>query len=329
MERLLAPAGAGCTFVRAAYFMQNLATEFRDEIAGASSVTLPSGDLQARRCRCLAGRACRMSAVRQLQHPPPPRAQFNWVDAADVGALAAAALLAPPPPPRGAPPRALGAAGREALDFRAACAALSRGLGREIRRGARARGGAAVCAWWRRRRRALPRWQRTLARARLPRHAVPPPPPPPGASRPGSSRSARCATRGCRSPAAAARRCTRLSCSCSTGRRAGARAGAGRRRRRRRPRATSRRGSGGRRARLASLSRRTRTPGPYPRHTTPTPRRVAPLGRGCLPSGRRARRRALRANSRAASSCRTAARRRHGQTRASHREAPEPLLCST
>ncbi|KAI9010712.1 hypothetical protein DFJ74DRAFT_710944 [Hyaloraphidium curvatum] len=99
IEEALRSSNLKWTFVRPAYFDENLTSQFRNEIRDESSITLPSG-----------------------------RALFNWVDAADVGAMAAYALLHPGE----SAAKAWIVSGPENLDFSEVCRRLSAVLGRTV-----------------------------------------------------------------------------------------------------------------------------------------------------------------------------------------------------
>lgn len=120
IELCLERSGLACTFVRAAYFDQNLLTEFGREIREERRVTLPAGDLM------VSGWVARGGSVSACDRRLFVKS--NWVDARDVGELCASALLSPPPP--GAPPRAWLAAGPENLAFSEVCGRLSAALAR-------------------------------------------------------------------------------------------------------------------------------------------------------------------------------------------------------
>lgn len=99
IERHLASAGAAHTFLRAAYFMQNLAEVHRYEIVHDDEIVIPAGT-----------------------------GRFGLIDARDVAAVAALALTEP-----GHRGRAYDLTGPASLDLYAVAAAFSEALGRPIR----------------------------------------------------------------------------------------------------------------------------------------------------------------------------------------------------
>lgn len=89
------PRGIGCTFLRAAYFDQNLLTEFKQEIKSEGSITLPSGDLQVRGPHaCCHARAAPSCGARRGGHGPACACRL---------AQANGAVRAPPHLPSGLP----------------------------------------------------------------------------------------------------------------------------------------------------------------------------------------------------------------------------------
>ncbi|WP_129113330.1 NmrA family NAD(P)-binding protein [Halegenticoccus tardaugens] len=100
IEKRLESADARCTFLRASYFMQNVTGIHAPEIRDCDEVFVPAGD-----------------------------GRISFVDARDVGAVAAAALAGDGP---GRGSRAYDLTGPAALDFSTVAAVLSDSLGRRI-----------------------------------------------------------------------------------------------------------------------------------------------------------------------------------------------------
>ncbi len=99
IEQLIRETGADWTFLRASFFMQNLSTTHRAEIAERGEIALPVG-----------------------------RARTSFIDARDIGAVAARVLLEP-----GHEQRAYTLTGAAALEYQEVAAIMASVLGRPVR----------------------------------------------------------------------------------------------------------------------------------------------------------------------------------------------------
>lgn len=100
IEKLLLASGLAWTFLRPSYFMQNLTTTLRADLLERHRICLPAG-----------------------------RAQFRWVDARDIGRVAAT-VLRDPPAHAG---RAYDITGDELLDFGTVAALITRQTSVDVR----------------------------------------------------------------------------------------------------------------------------------------------------------------------------------------------------
>lgn len=100
IENLITASGLAYTFLRPAYFMQNLTTTLREDVVNKKRIFLPAG-----------------------------KAKFVLIDVRDIGAVAASVLLNPGPHLN----KAYELTGTEALSFGEMAAVLSRRLGTDVR----------------------------------------------------------------------------------------------------------------------------------------------------------------------------------------------------